>query len=929
MLSGQLFIPHGHCYLWKTELVALHLASDGLITVAYYSIPLLLLIFLHQRQDIPFSGILQLFSGFIIACGTTHLMEIWTLWHPTYWLSGGIKLTTAVISLSTVVALIRVLPQALSYPSPKQLKKNNQRLLAEIKQRQKTEAQLLEREQLFRYAFENAPIGKALVSPDGKFFRVNQSLCKIVGYAEAELLTKTFQDITHPDDVEADINYIHQVLAGTIQTYQIEKRYFHRLGHEVWILLNVSLVRHSDGKPLYFIDQIQDITQQKETKDLLLNYNQTLEAEVAKRTKALQISEASYRRLIETAHEGIWIIDTDGNTKFVNPRVTKLLGYSRKEMMGKPLLSFMGDEAKAIVDINKNPGNRFNEQNDLKLYRKDGSVLWVIISTTKIVDLEGNFTGSLMMLTDISDLYEELRLRKQAEKELQQALEAAKYANQAKSRFLANMSHELRTPLNAILGFTQILSRDSSCTSSQQEKLDIISQSGQHLLGLINDILSISKIEAGITKVNDDYFDLYYLLDSLESMFKIKAQTKGIELYVECTPEVPQYVKMDQSKLRQVLINILGNGIKFTQEGMVKLDVALSQPPDEFIKASTSGYSSEGKASRDIQAQYLEAGKTEGGMTNYPTKITFKISDTGSGIAPDELDTLFEAFVQTETGYKADTGTGLGLTISKHFVELMGGKITVESELRQGTTFTFEVEAISTNASNIERKPSLKRVVGLAPGQPTYRILVVEDRWENRYLLMQLLEPIGFQLKEACNGQEAIPLWRDWHPHLILMDMRMPVMDGYEATQQIKASLKGQATTIIAITASAFEEERSIILEAGCDDFIHKPFQESILFDKIAQYLGVKYIYEDVQEATTLPVQSFKKITQEDLLVMSSQWLSQLHRAALEGDCSEMLALIEQIPDSHNDLKLNLVTLVNNFQQETIINLTENNATSI
>jgi len=430
------------------------------------------------------------------------------------------------------------------------------------------------------------------------------------------------------------------------------------------------------------------------------------------------------------------------------------------------------------------------------------------------------------------------------------------------------MSHELRTPLNAILGFTQLLSRDPNCTSSQQEKLNIINQSGEHLLGLINEILDMSKIEVGITQLNSQSFDLYELLDSLADLLKVKAKAKGLQLRVERDAAVPHYVQMDEKKLRQVLINLIGNAIKFTEEGSVTLSVEACHDHDVTQNLTQSAL----------------LGETEGQRTNDKGQITFKISDTGKGIAADELDTLFDAFVQTETGRNSHEGTGLGLAISQRFVQLMGGEITVYSQLGKGTTFTFTVNATPTDASAIPEKISPQQVIGLAPDQPTYRILIADDRWESRYLLVQLLELIGFEIKEAHNGQDAIALWQDWHPHLILMDMRMPVINGYEATQQIKASLKGQATTIIAITASAFEDERSLILSAGCDDFIRKPFQESILFDKIALHLGVQYIYEDVPESeTTSSELTFEELTKEALLIMSPEWLSQLHHAALRG----------------------------------------------
>jgi len=258
------FIPHGHCYLWQTNLVGLHILSDGLIALAYYSIPIMLIYFVRQRQDTPFQKVFFLFGAFIIACGTTHLMEIWTLWFPTYWLSGGLKAITALISIYTAFELVFLIPSALALPSSAQLIVANLALEKEINERKRAENErkqievaLRNSEEQFRNAFENASIGMAIVSLDGYWVKVNPALCQIVGYSSEELLGLNFQDITHPDDLDLDLSYVNQLLAGTISTYQMEKRYFHKQGHLVWILLDGSLVKDEQGNPLHFIGQIQ------------------------------------------------------------------------------------------------------------------------------------------------------------------------------------------------------------------------------------------------------------------------------------------------------------------------------------------------------------------------------------------------------------------------------------------------------------------------------------------------------------------------------------------------------------------------------------------------------------------------------------------------------------------------------------------------
>ncbi len=494
------------------------------------------------------------------------------------------------------------------------------------------------------------------------------------------------------------------------------------------------------------------------------------------------------------------------------------------------------------------------------------------------------------MASQLKESFEHLETRvEERTVELNQSRQVAETANRAKSEFLANMSHELRTPLNAILGFAQLMNHDSSFTPPQQENLSIINRSGEHLLSLINDVLDMSKIEAGRIALTETTFDLYLLLSTIQEMFKLKAASKGLRLTVERNLEVPQYVRADEGKLRQILLNLLGNALKFTTEGGVNLRLKGEQ----------------------------------GENLNYT--LFFAVEDTGFGIAAHELDILFEPFVQTETGRKSQQGTGLGLAISRKFVQLMGGDITASSNLGKGTIFQFDIQVeVATKAVELN-SPQSTRVIGLEPGQPSYRILVVDDRYENRRLLTKLLTPIGFQVCEAENGREAISVWESWEPHLIWMDMRMPVMNGYEATQHIKSHIKGQATAIIALTASILEEE-TLVLGASCDDFVRKPFREEAIWEKMVEYLGVRYVYEQQDE--------FARVESEDgildltlhyssLLVMPAEWVEKLQYAATELDAERMLTLIEQIPKKHASLAKALLQKVNDFDFDQILSLTQ------
>ncbi|MEG4321844.1 MULTISPECIES: DUF3365 domain-containing protein [unclassified Microcoleus] len=493
-------------------------------------------------------------------------------------------------------------------------------------------------------------------------------------------------------------------------------------------------------------------------------------------------------------------------------------------------------------------------------------------------------------------------------KEAEKAQAKAEAADRAKSQFLANMSHELRTPLNAILGFTQLMLRSPSGSAgesntlspqTQQRYLDTINRSGEHLLALINNVLEMSKIEAGRIAFQATDFDLFALLDTLQQMLRLKAESKGLQLKFTRSSDVPQFVRTDEAKLRQVLINLLGNAVKFTQTGSVALQVKRGEE----------------------------------------CTLQFTVADTGAGINLSERDRLFEPFVQTATGVQSQEGTGLGLSISRKFVQLMGGEITVESTVGKGSTFRFEIQ-VGLAADRRSELPKQERsIVGLADGQITYRILVVDDRLENRQLLVELLIPIGFEVQTANNGQEAIALWQSWQPHLIWMDLRMPVMDGSAATQQIKASIQVSgvpAPIIIALTGSAFEEERQVALAAGFDDFVRKPFRTDTIFAKMAEYLGVCYICAG--DAEYLPNDTLSsgaigqqitesiaplQLTPSDLMVMPTTWIEQLHQAAIKLNSKQICQLIEQIPQEHSLLKNALNQLVDRLCYEDIIALTE------
>ncbi len=999
-LFSSRYVPHGNCYLWQTPLIGLHVVSDALIAIAYFSIPAMLFYFVRQRQGMPFSSIFVMFGLFIVACGIGHLLDIWTLWFPHYWLSGLERAWTAFISCYTALRLVELMPQFLALRSPEELEVLNRQLQTEVEARQRSQ-QILQTLLQGTSSVTGQAFFAALVENLATTLKVQSVLVaerlgtepeqlrslaywcqgrprETVTYAIAGMPSQSVIATGQPDYIREGV----QAQFPADPSLQLINAACHLcvplLDGEQAVLGVICL---SHDQPLPDPDTAQAVVSlfaskaatelQRQYAELALRQaRDELEEQVAART--LELNEANAKLRLKIEREQATALTIQQMRQSLAPadifqattrELRQALGCDRvivyrfnpdwsgqivAEAVGAGWRSLLGDQdddspwtAKALEQdrctvkllsrcdlevqdtyLQETQGGIYRQGFDylrvddvqaagftpcylellnsmaaraylivpifagnrlwglLASYQNSGPKVWQADDTrtaTQVGQQLGVAIYQAELFQSLQDQTEELRLAK----------EAADQASRAKSEFLANMSHELRTPLNAILGFTQLMQGDRSLSEHNQHYVGIINRSGDHLLGLINDILEMSKIEAGRQSLNCDTFDLHGLLGTLRDLFALKAAAKDLTLQVDYDATVPRHIHSDGGKLRQVLLNLLSNALKFTDAGRVSLQVT----------------------ARPLAAE------------SNTVLLEFAVTDTGPGIAPEEQAQLFEAFRQTSAGIKSGQGTGLGLPISQQYVRLLGGDLQVNSEVGHGSCFHFMIRAEHSEAA----EPAIAdahRITGLAPGQPQYRIALAEDNEQNRQLVRDLLVPLGFVVREAVNGHEVVQLWQAWQPHLILMDIQMPELDGYAATRQIRQ--QDPAVPIIALSASAFEESRQAVMAVGCSDFIRKPFNISELLAKLQRHLELEYAYDEVAAGTPAPSERLTaEAAQAQLAAQPQPWLQSLYQAA--GFCSDeqAIALIEQLPASNQALVDYLDQLVQQYSFDKLMTLLE------
>ena len=672
-------------------------------------------------------------------------------------------------------------------------------MLFDIRERQRAEALAIakaraeaasrESTEQLREIFEHATeiIFVARVEEDGRFIfeRINDA-CASIGLEAADFRagTKSPEDI-FPAETVAMIIGSYQNCVAARDAIVVEQAIPTPMGLRAFSTVLVPIIAESGGRVVRILGFTRDQTERIQA------------------SLALQQSEAKYRGLFENSLVGLFRISADGQSFSVNSTLARMYGYASPEEMqhqvGDISTQIYADPAQreALREALHARGRIDNVE--VQVRRKDGSLMVVLSNALLSPDPA---TGAMCIEGSCVDITE----RKQAA-ELRQAKAEAEAASRAKSTFLANMSHEIRTPMNAIIGFSQLMLRDPALTPAQREHLSIIDRNGEHLLALINDILEMSKIEAHRIVLRPTPFDLRSLVRDLQLMFGDRARAKGLEFAVEIegADTLPPAVTGDEGRLRQILVNLIANAVKFTTAGRVTVRLQLTAPMGECWR------------------------------------LCARIEDTGSGIAPADMPRLFKQFEQAAAG-RAAGGTGLGLAISRELARLMGGDITAESRLGEGSVFELQVPLEFAEGPVLARPPGQRWVAArLAPGQPPCRVLIVDDIEDNRRLLAELLSAAGFEVREAIDGSQAIEAFDRWAPHAILMDVRMPVMDGNEATMRIRVRPGGRTVKIISLSASVFAENREQMLAAGADDFVGKPFAEDVLLDKLGGMLGLDY----------------------------------------------------------------------------------------
>ncbi|MEZ4658201.1 MAG: PAS domain S-box protein [Caldilineaceae bacterium] len=717
-----------------------------------------------------------------------------------------------------------------------------------------TEQQVRQRQTL-QTVLENIPAGVWVVeAPNAKPILTNSYARRIFGSlldanVEPHELAEAYGAYRYGADELYPIEQMPVVRAMSGESHAIddmEIRY--RDGSTKLLQVVGAPIRNASDEIVASIAIFQDITERKA-------------AELA-----LRQSEEMYRLLVETMNEGLVILDASSKISYINDKYCQMFGYSREELLGQPVAMILNVQNQEILrnELHKRQ-HGVGTPYELGVSHKEGHVVSTIVSPRPIWDAEGNHAGSFATLTDITELH--------------QARRAAEAANHAKSEFLANMSHELRTPLNGILGYIQILEKDATLPARQRNAVRVMRQSSEHLLLLLNDILDLSKIEANRLDLHIARFNLPSFLKNIIDIFDIRAQAKGIKFVFDAAPDLPVIVHGDEIRLRQVLINLLGNAVKFTAQGSVTLSISYQEE-----------------------------------------KIRLLVQDTGIGIEASQISKIFAPFQQVGSTGDTFEGTGLGLAISKRLTAMMGASLEVESTPGQGSCFWFDLDLPKDEGVPEKTLRPPAKISRIKEG--AFKVLIVDDQNQNRRLLIDALEPIGFQVQEAVNGEEAIAQAKCFQPHLILMDIRLSGLDGVEATKRIRQDDALRDVIIFGVSASVFEQKQRTCLAAGCNAFIPKPINLDNLYAEIQQFLNIEWIYADsIDKPEKRPEQPQAATTMVKPSHGDLMRLAELARMGDIGELRKQVHRLEQQSPALAPFVAQLRPLMQQYQTEEIVTL--------
>jgi two-component system sensor histidine kinase/response regulator len=645
----------------------------------------------------------------------------------------------------------------------------------------------------FRAAFEHAPFGMLLAGLNGRLLQVNETLCSMLGYSSQELLNSNWKALTHPDDLGFSEQAADRLLLDEAPFVELEKRYIRRGGDVIWARLKISLVRDFDGEPLYFITHVENITDRKHAAEMIRQ------------------SQEKYRRLVANLPDVTWTSAVDGRTTHISPNVEAVYGFTSEEICERGEELWFGRIDPADVELVKAAfeglfarGEAFNVE--YRVQRKDGAWIWVHDRAAKTFEHDG------VLYAD--GVFSDITARKRAEEELRKAKEAAESSNRAKSEFLAKMSHEIRTPMNGVIGMTE-LALDTDLTPEQREYLTTAKASADSLLEIIDDILDFSKADSRKLELRSVEFDIRKTVDSVMKGLGYQADKKGLELVYHVAPEVPAILRGDPGRLRQILVNLAGNAIKFTDRGEVVLDVRpQSEAPGEVV-------------------------------------LQFDVKDTGVGIPADRQRDIFEAFVQADNSLSRQFGgSGLGLTIASQLAGMMGGQIWLESEPGRGSTFHF-----SARMPVVPGRPQPAHAAAqLLHGLP---VLVVDDNVASRQVLERVLRRWGMAVHVCGSGSEALAILRDLRASskrqpLAILDTLMPGLDAATVIQRARAEIGNVSFILLAPPGDGKDSAR--FCQAGVSAQLTKPVGESELMEAVLRVrAGVRNGQSPLTIASTPP----------------------------------------------------------------------------